>query len=187
MTDQHHYQASFLPVLIGWILVTHIIMCPIYIGWVYKHICQNIQMNMLYVSVVLSQYEELRVELGSVQRELVGVREQAQGEARARDRLTQELQAKVAQVCSLEGQLDSVRTLVQNLTQEVKRWVKLSNSVTTRVRETTTKMMHGTILVSASAWQLCQQAEGLAGNLNSLFVISVSFTQCLCLCRKLVS
>ncbi|XP_058252964.1 centromere protein F isoform X1 [Hemibagrus wyckioides] len=67
------------------------------------------------------KYEEARAELGAVQREMVGVREQAQGEARARDRLTQELQAKVAQVCTLEGQLDSTRTLVQNLTQEVKR------------------------------------------------------------------
>ncbi|XP_053486851.1 centromere protein F isoform X2 [Ictalurus furcatus] len=67
------------------------------------------------------KYEEVRVELGAAQRELVGVREQAQGEARVRDRLSQELQAKVAQVCTLEGQLDSTRTLVQNLTQEVKR------------------------------------------------------------------
>lgn len=75
------------------------------------------------------QYEEARAELGAVQREMVGVREQAQGEARARDRLTQELQAKVAQVFTLEGQLDSTRTLVQNLTQEVKRWVKWSDSV----------------------------------------------------------
>lgn len=79
------------------------------------------------VVITLSQYEEVRVELGAVQRELVGVREQVQGEARARDRLTQDLQAKVAQVCSLEGQLDSARTLVQNLTQEVKRWVKQRN------------------------------------------------------------
>lgn len=61
------------------------------------------------------------MELGVVQRDLVGVREQAQGEGRTRDRLTQELQAKVAQVCSLEGQLDSARTLVHNLTQEIKR------------------------------------------------------------------
>ncbi|XP_053361917.1 centromere protein F [Clarias gariepinus] len=67
------------------------------------------------------KYEEVRAELGAVQRELVGVREHAQGEARARDRLVQDLQAKVAQVCTLEGQLDSTRTLVQNLTQEVKR------------------------------------------------------------------
>lgn len=73
------------------------------------------------VVFALSQYEEVRAELGAVQRELVGVREQAQGDARARDRLTQDLQAKVAQVCSLEGQLDSARTLMQNLTQEVKR------------------------------------------------------------------
>lgn len=69
----------------------------------------------------LSQYEEVRGELGAVQRELVGVREQALGEARARDRLTQELQAKAAQVCTLESHVDSTRTLVQNLTQEVKR------------------------------------------------------------------
>ncbi|KAK3535781.1 hypothetical protein QTP70_021090 [Hemibagrus guttatus] len=67
------------------------------------------------------KYEEARAELGVVQREMVGVREQAQGETRARDRLTQELQTKVAQVCTLEGQLDSTRKIVQNLTQEVKR------------------------------------------------------------------
>ncbi|XP_026991402.2 centromere protein F isoform X2 [Tachysurus fulvidraco] len=67
------------------------------------------------------KYEEARAELGAVQRELVGVREQVQGEARARDRLTQELQAKVAQGCTLEGQLDSTRKQVQNLSQEVKR------------------------------------------------------------------
>lgn len=74
-----------------------------------------------YVGFALFQYEEVRAELGAVQRELVVVREQAQGEARARDRVTQELQAKVTQVCTLEGQLDSARTLVQNLRQEVKR------------------------------------------------------------------
>lgn len=79
------------------------------------------------VDFVVSQYEEVRAELGAVQRELVGVREHAQGEARARDRLVQDLQAKVAQVCTLEGQLDSTRTLVQNLTQEVKRWVEQCN------------------------------------------------------------
>ncbi|KAK2838654.1 hypothetical protein Q7C36_013468 [Tachysurus vachellii] len=67
------------------------------------------------------KYEEARAELGAVQRELLGVREQVQGEARARDRLTQELQAKVAQGCTLESQLDSTRKLVQNLSQEVKR------------------------------------------------------------------
>ncbi|TSY55757.1 Centromere protein F [Bagarius yarrelli] len=67
------------------------------------------------------KYEEVRLELGAVQRELVGVREQVQAEARARDRLSQDLQAKVAQVCTLEGQLDSTKTLVQNLTQEIKR------------------------------------------------------------------
>ncbi|XP_030621346.1 centromere protein F [Chanos chanos] len=65
--------------------------------------------------------EELRVDLVAVQRELVAVQEQAQGEVRARERLTQELQMKQAQVCGLEGQLDSARTLTQTLTQEIKR------------------------------------------------------------------
>lgn len=77
--------------------------------------------NEYTVVFTLSQYEEARAELGAVQRELVGVREQVQGEARARERLTQELQTKVAQGFTLEGQLDSTRKLVQNLSQEVKR------------------------------------------------------------------
>ncbi|XP_062856467.1 centromere protein F isoform X2 [Trichomycterus rosablanca] len=67
------------------------------------------------------KYEEVHVELAAVKRELVGMQEQVQVEARARERLAQELQAKVAQVCSLEGQLDAQKTQSQNLTLEVKR------------------------------------------------------------------
>ncbi|KAL6480363.1 hypothetical protein MHYP_G00113960 [Metynnis hypsauchen] len=67
------------------------------------------------------KYEEVRVELAAVQRELVGVREGAQAEGRARERLAQELQTKAAHVCALENQLESAKTLTQKLTQEVKR------------------------------------------------------------------
>lgn len=70
------------------------------------------------------QYEEVRVELQSVQRELQSVRDDAKAAVTSRERLTQELQTKQAQVCSLEGQLDSARTVNNKLTQEVKRSVK---------------------------------------------------------------
>lgn len=69
----------------------------------------------------LCQYEEVRVELATVQRELGGVREVVQVEARARERLSHDLQVKTGQVHSLEGQLESSRKLTQNLTQEIKR------------------------------------------------------------------
>ncbi|KAL7885733.1 hypothetical protein AOLI_G00060280 [Acnodon oligacanthus] len=67
------------------------------------------------------KYEEVRVELAAVQRELVGVREGAQVEGRARERLAQELQTKAAHVCALENQLELAKTLAQKLTQDVKR------------------------------------------------------------------
>lgn len=67
------------------------------------------------------KYEEVRGELQSVQRDLQGAREEAQAGVCVRERLSQELQVKQAQVCSLEGQLDSARTLTHTLTQEVKR------------------------------------------------------------------
>lgn len=67
------------------------------------------------------QGEEVQRELVAVQRELAGVREQAQGEVRARERLAQDLQARQAQVCSLEGQLEAAHTLTSNLTKEIKR------------------------------------------------------------------
>ncbi|XP_042558707.1 centromere protein F-like isoform X1 [Clupea harengus] len=65
--------------------------------------------------------EDVRTELVAVQRELAGVREQAQGEVRARERQAQESQARQALVCSLEGQLDAAHTLTNNLTKEIKR------------------------------------------------------------------
>lgn len=65
--------------------------------------------------------EELRTELAAVQRELTGVREQAQGEVRARERLAQELHSRQAQVYSLEGQLEAAHTLTTNLNKEIKR------------------------------------------------------------------
>ncbi|XP_067240640.1 centromere protein F isoform X1 [Chanodichthys erythropterus] len=67
------------------------------------------------------KYEEVRVELAAVQRELGGVREAAQVEVRSRERLTHDLQVKTGQVNSLEGQLESAKKLTQNLTQEIKR------------------------------------------------------------------
>lgn len=61
------------------------------------------------------------MELTAVQRELGGVREAAQAEVRVRERLAHELQVKTGQVNSLEGQLESSKNLIQNLTQEIKR------------------------------------------------------------------
>lgn len=56
-----------------------------------------------------------------MQRELQSVRDEAKAAVKSTERLTQELQTKQAQVCSLEGQLDSARTLNNKLTQDVKR------------------------------------------------------------------
>ncbi|XP_019718923.1 centromere protein F [Hippocampus comes] len=67
------------------------------------------------------KYEEVRVELHAVRRELQSVREEAQVAVNGGHRLTQELQTKQAQVCSLEGQLEASRTLNNKLTQEIKR------------------------------------------------------------------
>ncbi|XP_029580259.1 centromere protein F, partial [Salmo trutta] len=67
------------------------------------------------------KYEEVRGELQCVQRELQGAREEVQAGAGARERLSQDLQVKQAQVCSLEGQLGSARTLTHTLEKEVKR------------------------------------------------------------------
>ncbi|RXN29258.1 centromere F-like isoform X1 [Labeo rohita] len=67
------------------------------------------------------KHEEVRVELAAVQRELGGLREAAQVEVRARERLSHDLQVKTGQVHSLEGQLESAKKLTQNLTQEIKR------------------------------------------------------------------
>ncbi|XP_023667268.2 uncharacterized protein [Paramormyrops kingsleyae] len=67
------------------------------------------------------KYDEVRSELAVAQRDLQSSREEVQAGLKARERLSQELQVKQAQVCSLEGQLDASRTLTQSLTQEVKR------------------------------------------------------------------
>lgn len=56
-----------------------------------------------------------------MQRELQLVRDEAKAAVISRERLSQELQTKQAQVCSLEGQLDAARTLTNKLSQEVKR------------------------------------------------------------------
>lgn len=56
-----------------------------------------------------------------MQRELQLVRDEAKAAVINRERLSQELQTKQAQVCSLEGQLDAARTLNNKLSQEVKR------------------------------------------------------------------
>lgn len=63
----------------------------------------------------------MRGELQSVQRELQMVQDEAKAAANSRERLSQELHTKQAQVCSLEGQLDASRTLNNKLSQEVKR------------------------------------------------------------------
>uniref|UniRef100_A0A4W5NJY3 Si:dkeyp-115e12.6 n=1 Tax=Hucho hucho TaxID=62062 RepID=A0A4W5NJY3_9TELE len=67
------------------------------------------------------KYEEVRRELQCVQRELQGTREEVQAGVCVRERLSQDLQGKQAQVCSLEGQLGSARTLTHTLEKEVKR------------------------------------------------------------------
>ncbi|TRY90108.1 hypothetical protein DNTS_031602 [Danionella cerebrum] len=67
------------------------------------------------------KYEEVRVELAAVHRELGGVREAAQAEERTKERLSHDLQLKTGQVHSLEGQLESAKKLTQNLTLEIKR------------------------------------------------------------------
>ncbi|KAG7464444.1 hypothetical protein MATL_G00165680 [Megalops atlanticus] len=67
------------------------------------------------------KYEEARAELAGVQRDLHSTQEEVQAGARVQDRMTQELQVKQAQVCSLQGQLVSARSLSHSLAQEVKR------------------------------------------------------------------
>ncbi|XP_036404257.1 centromere protein F [Megalops cyprinoides] len=67
------------------------------------------------------KYEEVRAELVGVQRDLQSTQEEVQAGARVQDRLIQELQVKQAQVCSLQGQLDSAHSLSHSLAQEVKR------------------------------------------------------------------
>ncbi|XP_061581547.1 centromere protein F [Cololabis saira] len=85
------------------------------------------------------KYEEVRGELQSVHRELQSVQEEAKAAVTGRERLTQELHTRQAQVCSLEGQLDASRTLNNKLTQEIKRLEaeleKLQNS--SRLPDTT--------------------------------------------------
>ncbi|XP_035988358.1 centromere protein F isoform X1 [Fundulus heteroclitus] len=86
-----------------------------------------------------AKYEEVRGELQFVQRELQSVREDAGAAATSRERLTQDLHTKQAQVCSLEGQLDAARKHNNHLSQEIKRLEaeleKLQNS--SRLADTT--------------------------------------------------
>lgn len=56
-----------------------------------------------------------------MQRDLQGVRDEAKAAVTSRERLSQELQTKQAQLCCLEGQLDAARTVSNKLTEEVKR------------------------------------------------------------------
>ncbi|KAG5853084.1 hypothetical protein ANANG_G00069360 [Anguilla anguilla] len=67
------------------------------------------------------KFEEVRVELAGVRKDLQSSQEEVLVGVRERQRLSQELQVKQAQVCGLEGQLDSARSLSHTLTQEVKR------------------------------------------------------------------
>ncbi|KAM9377924.1 uncharacterized protein KZ484_010203 isoform 2-T2 [Pholidichthys leucotaenia] len=123
-----------------------------------------------------AKYEEVRGELQSLQRELQSVREEAKASVTSRERLAQELQTKHAQVCSLEGQLDSARTLCSKLTQEVKRLEaeleKLQNS--TRTPDTT--LFSTPCWTTASPWgdggsrpeeRTGQQDEGTSRGLHS--------------------
>ncbi|MEQ2273629.1 hypothetical protein XENORESO_006642, partial [Xenotaenia resolanae] len=68
-----------------------------------------------------AKYEEVRGELQFVQRELQSVREEAKAAVTSKERLTQDLHIKQAQVCSLEGQLDAARNHNNHLSQEIKR------------------------------------------------------------------
>ncbi|XP_035266146.1 centromere protein F isoform X2 [Anguilla anguilla] len=67
------------------------------------------------------KFEEVRVELAGVRKDLQSSQEEVLVGVRERQRLSQELQVKQAQVCGLEGQLDSARSVSHTLTQEVKR------------------------------------------------------------------
>ncbi|XP_051505760.1 centromere protein F-like isoform X2 [Myxocyprinus asiaticus] len=67
------------------------------------------------------KYEDMRLELAALQRELGGVREAAHADMQARERLVHEVQVKTSQVHSLEGQLESAKNLTQSLTQEIKQ------------------------------------------------------------------
>lgn len=62
-------------------------------------------------------------------RELQSVRDEAKVAATSSQRLSQELQTKQAQVCSLEGQLDASRSINNKLTQEVKRSATRKNQL----------------------------------------------------------
>lgn len=68
-----------------------------------------------------SKYEAVRGELQFVQRDLQSCREEAEAAVTGKERLTQELHTKQAQVCSLEGQLDAARNQNIHLSQEIKR------------------------------------------------------------------
>ncbi|XP_072293753.1 uncharacterized protein [Eucyclogobius newberryi] len=100
-----------------------------------------------------AKYDEARVELQSSHRELQRVQEEAKAAITSKERLSQDLQSKQAQVCSLEGQLDTARSLANKLTQEVKRLEaeleKLQNS--SRAAETT---LFSTPCWSTTSWEL---------------------------------
>ncbi|XP_028315114.1 centromere protein F isoform X1 [Gouania willdenowi] len=84
---------------------------------------KQLQLDNIHISLgkQTAKYEEVRVELQSVQRELQFVQEEAKTAFNSKERLSQEVQTKQAQVCSLEGQLDAARAHNNKLTQEIKR------------------------------------------------------------------
>ncbi|KAJ1108550.1 hypothetical protein NDU88_005926 [Pleurodeles waltl] len=67
------------------------------------------------------KYEEGRAELAAVTQEKQNLAEVCTGSERARQRLTQELQVKDAQVCSLQGLLSASKKEISSLEQELKR------------------------------------------------------------------
>ncbi|XP_078516641.1 uncharacterized protein LOC144781595 isoform X2 [Lissotriton helveticus] len=67
------------------------------------------------------KYEEGRAELAALTQEKQNLTEVYTGSERARQRLTQELQVKDAQVCSLQGLLSAAKKEISSLEQELKR------------------------------------------------------------------
>ncbi|KAM8848607.1 uncharacterized protein ACB058_012241 isoform 1-T2 [Synchiropus picturatus] len=84
---------------------------------------KQLQLDNIHISLEKQtvKYEEVRTELQCVRRDLQSVQSEAKVTLNNNQRLSQEIQTKQAQVCSLEGQLESARTLNNKLTQEVKR------------------------------------------------------------------
>lgn len=99
------------------------------------------------------KYEEVRGELQSVHRELQSVREEAKVAVTSGQRLSQDLQTKQAQVCSLEGQLDASRSVNNKLTQEVKRLEAELEKLQNSSRSADTTLFSTPCWNTASPWE----------------------------------